>query len=239
MMVFAGQKRDFSAWAWPAIAIVAMVWFLVYRWETSRRVVTLSYDGMDSRDRQRFSTVDTVVRSLGNAQYIWAVDGSTRVSGVVSLKGNAGAAEVISRSRASVTDQEPPWVQSDISPPNLRSKGWHASFLPDGLLVVAGKIAAFTPYARLSVHGKPIRFIESESTPGDANVVGQTWQYVNKGGGPDRRYSNNRQLPICEYGEIELRSPDLAVTFQVSHLQTAQCFVRDFVQVLSQARQTP
>lgn len=31
-------------------------------------------------------------------------------------------------------------------------------------------------------------------------------EIVNKSGGPDRRFKNNRELPICLYGEIELRS---------------------------------
>ena len=34
-----------------------------------------------------------------------------------------------------------------------------------------------------------------------------TWQYVNKNGGPDRRFNNNRQLPIMLYGEVELTTP--------------------------------
>lgn len=50
------------------------------------------------------------------------------------------------------------------------------------------------------------RFIEEEAVPKDAEVVGRTWKYVNKSGGPDRRFKNNRELPICLYGEIELRS---------------------------------
>jgi len=70
-------------------------------------------------------------------------------------------------------------------------------------------------------------------------VVGQTWQFVNKNGGPDRRYARNKQLSICEYGQIRLTSPEVDVTFHVSSLATAQLFVRDFVDVLSQARNAP
>ena len=32
-----------------------------------------------------------------------------------------------------------------------------------------------------------------------------TWQYANKSGGPDRRFNNNRQLPICLYGILSLK----------------------------------
>lgn len=33
-----------------------------------------------------------------------------------------------------------------------------------------------------------------------------TWRFVNKKGGPDRRFNNNRQLPIAQYGFIQLQS---------------------------------
>jgi hypothetical protein len=37
-------------------------------------------------------------------------------------------------------------------------------------------------------------------------VVGETWRYVNKNGGPDRRFSFNKQLPVCLYGEMDFQS---------------------------------
>jgi hypothetical protein len=41
------------------------------------------------------------------------------------------------------------------------------------------------------------RLIEEGPVPRDAERIGITWKYVNKGGGPDRRYKNNPQLPSC------------------------------------------
>ena len=37
-------------------------------------------------------------------------------------------------------------------------------------------------------------------------MVGHTWQYVNKDGGPDRRYSNNPQIARVLHGEIQIKS---------------------------------
>ena len=70
-------------------------------------------------------------------------------------------------------------------------------------------------------------------------MVGRTWQFVNKSGGPDRRYAQNQKLAICEYGQIELKAADLHVTWHVSNLAMAQGFVRELVGVLSSARGTP
>lgn len=53
-------------------------------------------------------------------------------------------------------------------------------------------------------HGQ--RFLEEERVPKDAAVVGKTWAKVNKNGSPDKRFKDNYQIPICQYGEIEMKS---------------------------------
>lgn len=50
------------------------------------------------------------------------------------------------------------------------------------------------------------RFIEDGFVPSDARVVDHTWKYVNRSGGPDRRFKNNRQLPVCLYDELTFSS---------------------------------
>ena len=49
-------------------------------------------------------------------------------------------------------------------------------------------------------------FVETEFVPRDAEVVRYTWKYVNKSGGPDKRFKDNRKLPICYYGELRMQS---------------------------------
>lgn len=37
-------------------------------------------------------------------------------------------------------------------------------------------------------------------------MVDRTWRYVNKKGGPDKRFKDNRELPVCLYDEVQLSS---------------------------------
>lgn len=67
------------------------------------------------------------------------------------------------------------------------------------------KIGALN-YSDITSSAHTTRFIESEGVPKDSQIVGQTWKYVNKSGDPDRRFKDNRQYPICLYGELELAS---------------------------------
>jgi hypothetical protein len=50
------------------------------------------------------------------------------------------------------------------------------------------------------------RFQEVEGIPNDSVVVDYTWKYANKNGSPDRRFSNNFQIPVALYGRLEVKS---------------------------------
>ncbi len=61
--------------------------------------------------------------------------------------------------------------------------------------------------------------------PGDAKVVDRTWRFVNKTGGPDKRFKDNRELPIALYEEIELTSTTgLHERFQASRIDGGRAF---------------
>jgi len=61
-------------------------------------------------------------------------------------------------------------------------------------------------YPNLNISVESTRFIEDGSVPRDARVVDRTWQYVNKRGGPDNRFKDNRELPIVLYEDIHFTS---------------------------------
>lgn len=77
---------------------------------------------------------------------------------------------------------------------------------PDRVLVYQGKNVGAVSYENLQVYQRNQRFIESGSVPKDATIVDYTWQYQNKSGGPDKRFSNNRRLPMALYSEVDFTS---------------------------------
>jgi hypothetical protein len=72
---------------------------------------------------------------------------------------------------------------------------------------------------------QPVVFVDADGVPSDSEVIGRTWQYVNKNGGPDRRFAHNPQIPIVRYGELILKSPSgLNVVLQCSNVGHAVAF---------------
>jgi hypothetical protein len=98
--------------------------------------------------------------------------------------------------------------------------------MPDCLLVLEGRRAGALGYSDVRGHTSTTRFIESSDPPPDSRVVGQTWEYVNKDGGPDRRFASNRELAVCEYGRLRLASDaGLTEEFQTSRPDVFPAFI--------------
>jgi len=93
-------------------------------------------------------------------------------------------------------------------------------------------------YDSLRVSYSPTQFIEDQGVPQDAQIVDYTWRFVNKKGGPDRRFSNNRQLPIAQYGLIHIQSnTGLNIHLNVSSLEAANRFAAGIQSVSSKPKQ--
>ena len=75
------------------------------------------------------------------------------------------------------------------------------------------------PITEVNLKYGSVNFQEEGIAPSDAQKVGTTYKYVNKNGGPDRRYSNNPVIPIVKYGEITIEP--FGWVFQVSNCSSA------------------
>ena len=158
-------------------------------------------------------------------------------------KRHAGAGVTVERQGISLRLGLPSLIKSNLEFPSFPLGKETIYFAPDAVLIVAGKSIAALPHEDCELNADATRFIENEGAPPDTQVVGTTWQYVNKNGGPDRRFSNNRQLPICIYGQIELKSSGgLNERLHCSRSDAAKDFVACTVamrQVNSSARAMP
>ncbi len=85
-------------------------------------------------------------------------------------------------------------------------------------------------------HGQ--RFIESEKVPKDAIVVGNTWAKVNKNGSPDKRFKGNYQIPICQYGDINLTSKTgLNEAYSLSSFDKSEKFANAMIEYQKMIKQ--
>lgn len=83
-----------------------------------------------------------------------------------------------------------------------------------------------------------VTFIESGAVPRDAQIIGHTWQFVNKNGSPDKRFKNNKQLPKCHYDELRFTSnAGLDVILYISNIDNTRQFTETVKTMIKDAEQ--
>ena len=167
-----------------------------------RRSVKIVYAPHGAADQIAKALADSF-EDLTACSSVWSIRAEGNTS---DWKRNAGASTLSQRKKINVQLDKPNCIRGNSQFPSLRLGTDEIYLLPDAaLIMVKGSVAA-VHYEDLEVSNSKTRFIEEERVPPDSPIVGQTWRYVNKKGGPDRRFNFNKELPICLYGEISFRS---------------------------------
>jgi Protein of unknown function (DUF4236) len=179
-----------------------------------RRSVKIAYEPHGATGQIAEALKDSF-GDLINSHAVWRVraEGSTS-----DWKRNAGATTLSQRKKVKAQFGKPDCIRGRSQFPALKLGSDEIYFLPDAALVIVRGSVAAVHYRNLEVSKSAVRFIEAERVPEDSPTVGQTWRYVNKNGGPDRRFNFNAQLPICLYGEVSFQSEGgLSVKIQCSN----------------------
>lgn len=181
-----------------AIAIVVAAFNL----DMLRKTTVMMYE-LDADATASYQALVDALTKLGEASKAWHIEAK---AGVLDRKYHAGAGEEIRRTPTSVRPSAMPFVKCNLDVPSIRMGRQTLFFLPDRLLVFESDAVGAVSYGALSVNEQAIRFVETERVPPDSQVVARTWRYVNKHGGPDRRFNDNAELPICEYDSVQFTS---------------------------------
>jgi hypothetical protein len=181
-----------------------------------RKTVVLFYE-LEPHIEQAFQNLHNTFDVLRGCSRMWHVESRGNITTTYDWKVNAGASAVVKRKTTSPNAGSPPFFQCNISIPALPAGRQQLYFLPDRILVWDANGVGAVSYDHLDVNSGEQRFIEDGGVPGDTRVVDKTWRYINKKGGPDRRFNNNREIPIVIYEAIMLTSKSgLQELFQTS-----------------------
>ncbi len=186
-----------------------------------RKTVVLMYE-LDHAMEQTLEALQAGASALASVSAAWHVASHAKV---FDQKYHAGAGTVVDRKRTQFIKAPPPFVQTNIQTFAVNVGAQTLHFFPDRVLIYDSNGVGAVSYKGLQVLVSSKQFVEQEAVPSDAKVIGRTWRYVNKNGGPDRRFKDNREIPVCQYEEVALRSDTgLNELLQVSRLGSAAGF---------------
>jgi len=175
------------------------------RWRDKMRKLTVLFYEPDAATSELYSALAAGLQGAAGAVKLKSVANTSQYG---DTKYSAGASEGLKLVGASLFLGQAPGVVANVDVPILKAAKTTLAFYPDRVLAFQGNAVGGVPYQRLQAVSVATRFIEHEPVPSDARVVDRTWQYVNKKGGPDKRFKNNRELPVCAYNQFNLSTLD-------------------------------
>jgi hypothetical protein len=113
-------------------------------------------------------------------------------------------------------------LQTNVYTPAI---GKQIFFFPDSILYHNGGEVEFISFNDIKINLMISQFRESEDIPSDSEKTGSTWQFVNNDGGPDRRFKDNRKIPIMKYSQIKITdNKGFSVMIMTSNYEIGQTF---------------
>jgi hypothetical protein len=213
-----------SVWIFLALAVVAGVAiYFAHQRDILTKTTVLFYD-LDPEMEKAYGSLHQWAESLASCSKAWHIEAKGAVR---DRKYHAGASTILSRNQTFVKKMPPPYLKTNIETVAIGVGRQVLHFFPDRILIYDSKGVGAVAYRNLSIEIRDSRFIDDGPVPSDANVVDYTWKYVNKKGGPDRRFKDNRQLPICLYEELVFTSGSgLNEIIQISRTGVAEGFAK-------------
>lgn len=202
----------------------------LYRTDKRRKSIYITYE-LDDNVQELQKDLLSAFNQFSNSNKKWQIVNEQKTS---DAKYSAGANITIDRKEINEYSSHKlptPFFKTNIKIPFIGLQNTELYFLPDRLLLKRNSKFAAVQYSNLNIHVLRVNFREYSGIPSDAAVIDYTFKFVNKGGGADRRFSNNPKIPICAYtkyyfssdegiNEIIMTSKSDALDSFVIHLKT-------------------
>lgn len=188
---------------------------------------------MDADIENAYKALKVAFKALTLSHSIWDV---TSGSDVDQIKLRSVASSSVTRAWTSFSFSHVPGIESEFPAFHLVNANGADIYIYPGFFVMYEnpERLGIVELAKLRVFFERTGFLEEEQLPKDSKKVSEVWERANKDGTRDRRFSNNRLLPVMEYGQITFKS-DTGVyeKYLISHCQHAADFVDRLGQFIS------
>jgi hypothetical protein len=164
---------------------------------------------------------------LTGVNKIWDI---TSAKSIDRVKERSSASTTITREVVAFSNATLDYINTKYDAFKFKNANGGDLFIYPGFIIMPSEVSndfALIDFRDVSIEHHGQRFVETDPLPSDATVVGYTYKYVNKNGSPDKRYSNNPQIPIAIYYELVLKSQKgLYESFEFSNSNVGEIFCK-------------
>lgn len=229
VVFFAFALAKVPIWVnWTILGVGAALTLVAFYRDLISKTAVILYDIEDDY-LMVMEDLHSAFDKMKGCRAIWHLQAEGRVK---DRKYHAGASHLVKRNGVSLSVKSPPFVKTNVATPSIPVGNQTLYFFPDKVLVYESNGVGAVSYENLKLDISPTQFIEEGGVPKDAKVVDHTWKYVNKRGGPDKRFKDNRQIPLCLYEDVHFSSnTGLNERIELSRTGSASEFVAAITKV--------
>jgi hypothetical protein len=232
IILFSTGAGGISLLVFLAITVLSIIWINAIE---SKKTTYLIYN-LDEEQEGKAGKLYSALDELKNCSAKWVVLGN-RFFDRNEAKQHGNIEKSIAITVTAINYKLPKYVASNVTPLEILT-GQKSSmyFFPDRVLIKNKETFGTVNYSNFRINLEEQPIMEMGMVPADATIIEKVWKYAKKDGGPDARYKDNVQFPICAYTLISFNSDTgLNVTIQVSKRnsgqQLSELFSGDFFKV--------
>jgi hypothetical protein len=200
------ENEMFGYFLFPLLVFSWIILLLkMHQTDKKRKTVEIYYD-LDDEMNALYEKFLNSFKTFLDVKRVWQI---TTSSSGHDGRYHGGASTLVNRNPIndlSLNKLPMKHFHTNASVPFIGLRNIKLYFLPERLVIKKNTKYASIMYKNLKFSSDDSNFIEDGLVPTDAKIIYYTWKYVNKNGGPDRRFSNNKQIPTCRYTNYYLDS---------------------------------
>lgn len=181
----------------PFLVIIAILGALMYFYKKANPV-EIEYD-FEGEAKDEYDLTNKLLAGILESDAVWLVEG---------IEADDDRNLITARKELKIKDGLPGDLSTNVKVHSLVAGDLTLSFLPDALLINKNGANKALDYKDLEVDLRSENFLEEEQIS-DATLIGKTYLHINKDGGPDKRYKDNPEVNLVEYGVLEMKNKDI------------------------------
>ncbi|NLJ95949.1 MAG: hypothetical protein GX321_02250 [Clostridiales bacterium] len=142
---------------------------------------------------------------LASSHKLWQITGIYELDDNGS-KENGGIKVIYDRRPLKLSYKAPFYIRINTKVMQAKLGKITLVILPHYYIITNKSEVGIIVTSNIMITTKPCPYAELDDVPEDTEVIYSRWQYVNKDSSKDKRYKDNKKIPICNYGLIHLKS---------------------------------
>lgn len=181
----------------PILVLIAILGALMYFYKKANPV-EIEYD-FEGEAKEEYDLTNKLLAGILESDAVWLVEG---------IDADDDRNLITARKELKIKDGLPGDLSTNVKVHSLVAGDLTLSFLPDALLINKNGANKALDYKDLQVDLRSENFLEEEKIA-DATLIEKTYLHVNKDSSPDKRYKDNPEVYLVEYGVLEMKNKDI------------------------------